>query len=70
MAKRRRGGRQRGNGAGEGSSAERSGGFIGQVGLFESANGMPHGPVSIALAIVAAVLILPVTRFVRYLTRR
>lgn len=41
-----------------------------QIGLFETANGMPHGPVAIVLAILAAMLVLPVARLLRYVTRR
>jgi hypothetical protein len=44
--------------------------FVGQVGLFETGNGLPVGPVEIALAFVAAVLIYPVTRLVGRLLRR
>lgn len=47
-----------------------TGGFVGQVGLFETANGLPHGPAAVALAIVAAVLIYPLTRVVGALRRR
>ena len=47
-----------------------SGDFIGQIGLFETANGMPHGPLAIVAAIVAAIAIYPISRFVRFLTRR
>lgn len=42
-----------------------AGGFAGQIGLFETGNGLPVGPVEIALAILAAVLIYPVMRLVR-----
>ena len=44
--------------------------FLGQIGLFETANGLPHGPAAIGLAIVAAVLIYPITRLVGMLRRR
>jgi hypothetical protein len=47
-----------------------TGGFLGQVGLFEAANGLPHGPVAIALAIAAAIVIYPVTRLARMFSRR
>lgn len=47
-----------------------SGSFLGQIGLFESANGLPHGPGAIALAIVAALVIYPISRLVRFVTRR
>jgi hypothetical protein len=70
MAKRRRGTR-RGRAEDEPrASGDGSGGLFGQVGLFETANGWPHGPVAIALAIVAAVLILPIRYLIRSLTRR
>jgi hypothetical protein len=44
--------------------------FVGQLGLFETGNGSPFGPVEIALAIVAAVLIYPITRLIGRLRRR
>ena len=47
--------------AGKGSN-----GFLGQIGLFETANGIPHGPAAIALAIV----VVPVRRLVRYVISR
>ena len=47
-----------------------TGGFLGQIGLFESANGLPHGPVAIVLAIAVAIVIVPLTRLARLLTRR
>ncbi len=47
-----------------------TGGFLGQVGLFETANGLPHGPVAIVLAVAAALVIYPVTRLARRLRRR
>jgi len=47
-----------------------TGGFLGQVGLFETANGLPHGPVAIVLAIAAALVLYPVTRLARRLSRR
>jgi hypothetical protein len=69
MAKRRRGTRRRAEGEPP-APREGSGGLFGQVGLFETANGWPHGPMAIALAIVAAVLILPIRSLIRILTRR
>ncbi len=51
--------------AGKGSN-----GFLGQIGLFETANGIPHGPAAIALAIVVAILVVPVRRLVRYAISR
>jgi len=47
-----------------------AGSFVDQVGLFETANGLPHGPTAIVLAIVAALVIYPIGRFVRFVTRR
>jgi hypothetical protein len=44
--------------------------YIGQIGLVETGNGLPFGPVEIALAILAAVLIYPITRLVAMLRRR
>ena len=52
------------------AEATGSGGFLGQVGLFETANGLPHGPLAIVLAIAAALVIVPLTRLARMLTRR
>ena len=45
-------------------------GFLGQIGLFETANGIPHGPAAIALGIVVAILVVPVRRLVRYVISR
>jgi hypothetical protein len=47
-----------------------TGGFLGQVGLFETANGLPHGLLAIVLAIAAAVAMVPLTRLARMLDRR
>lgn len=47
-----------------------TGGFLGQVGLFETANGMPHGPMAILVAIAAAVVIYPLVRLARFVARR
>lgn len=47
-----------------------SSGFIGQIGLFESANGLPHGPAAIVMAIVAAIVIYPISRLIRMVFRR
>ena len=47
-----------------------TGGFAGQIGLFETGNGLPVGPLEIALAVVGAVLIYPVTRLVGIVRRR
>jgi hypothetical protein len=54
----------------DGDRATGSGSLAGQVGLFETANGLPHGPGAIALAILAAVVIYPISRLVRFLRRR
>ena len=54
----------------DGGAASGSGSLAGQVGLFETANGLPHGPVAIALAILAAVIVYPISRLVRSVTRR
>jgi hypothetical protein len=70
MAKARRGSK-RGRSEAVGVSApDGTGGFFGQVGLFETANGLPHGPAAIALAIIAAVVVYPITRLVAWLRRR
>ena len=45
-------------------------GFVAQIGLFETANGLPHGPVAIVLAIAAAVALYPIGRLIRFATRR
>ena len=52
------------------SEPEGTGGFLGQVGLFESANGLPHGPVAIVLAIAVALIVYPIGRIARWATRR
>ena len=71
MARARRGSRRRqSNATDDPVTAGGTDDFLGQVGLFETANGFPHGPVEIALAIVAAVLIYPITRLFRLLRRR
>lgn len=45
-------------------------GFVGQIGLFETANGLPHGPVAIVLAVAVAVVLYPIGRLIRFATRR
>lgn len=67
--RRRRGdpSRQR---ADAGSEPSGTGGFIGQIGLFETANGLPHGPSVIILGIVAVLVLYPITRIVRFVMRR
>ena len=52
------------------SEPEGTGGFLGQVGLFESANGLPHGPIAIVLAIAVALIVYPIGRIARWATRR
>ena len=47
-----------------------TGGFLGQIGLFETANGLPHGLTAIVGAVVAALVIYPISRLIRSLTRR
>lgn len=47
------------------SSPSGTGGFAGQIGLFETGNGLPHGPVAIALAIVLALIAYPISRVFR-----
>ena len=70
MAKRHRGSSRQRSTSSDDPAAAGTGGFLGQVGLFETANGLPHGPVAIALAIVAAILIYPIARLVGMLRRR
>ena len=52
------------------ASTDGSGGLIGQIGLFETANGLPHGPAAIVLGIVAVLVMYPIGRLVRMLRRR
>jgi hypothetical protein len=47
-----------------------SGGFLGQVGLAETASGMSHGPTAIVLAVLAALILYPVGRLLRALRGR
>ena len=70
MAKTHRGSRRQRSTSSDDPAPSGSGGFLGQVGLFETANGMPHGLGAIALAIVAAILIYPITRVVAMFRRR
>ena len=71
MARARRKSRSRGSSATDDpATAGGTEDFLGQVGLFETGNGLPFGPIEIALAFVAAVLIYPVTRLVGRLLRR
>ena len=50
------------------TEATGTGGFLGQLGLFETANGMPHGPLAILFAV--AIAIYPLTWLVRRIARR
>jgi len=71
MAKRRR--RSAGpskRDADDGPAPAGSGGFLGPLGIYETGNGLPHGPTAIVLAIIVAIVVYPVTRLVRALTRR
>ena len=73
MAKRRRGTAGRPPSPIEpahGPSGSSTNGFLGQIGLFETGNGLPHGPLEIVLAIVAAIVVYPVTRLFRMGRRR
>lgn len=47
-----------------------SNGFLGQIGLFETANGLPVGPLAIVLAFVLALVVYPISRLVRFVARR
>ena len=69
MAKWERGSTRGRAEATDASAPDGTGGFLGQVGLFETANGLPHGPAAIALAIIAAVVVYPITRLVARLRR-
>ena len=70
MARPRRGSRRRRSTATDEPGTAGSDDFIRQIGLFETGNGFPFGPVEIALAIIAAVLIYPITRLVALMRRR
>jgi hypothetical protein len=70
MARSKRKARAHTSSGDPGSTEAGSADLIGQVGLFETANGLPHGPAAIALAIVAAIVIYPISRLVRFLARR
>lgn len=48
---------------------EGSSGFLGQLGLFETANGWPHGPFALILAVALALIVLPLRRLARWVTR-
>lgn len=68
-SRRRKHGASRPSG-GAGAPASGSGGWLGQVGLFETANGLPHGPGAIALGILALIVVYPITRLARMMARR
>ena len=70
MAKTHRGSRRGRSPGADNVRPAGTGGFGGQLGLFETANGLPHGPVAIGVAILAAIVIYPVTRLVRIARRR
>jgi hypothetical protein len=70
MARSRRGSSRRRSQASDDPAASGGGGFVGQIGLFETANGLPHGPAAIALAIGAALVIYPVMRVIRMVRGR
>ena len=71
MARRKRLHDRRASPTGDAKPArEGSAPLVGQVGLFETGNGLPHGPVAIVLAIAAAVVLVPLTRIVRSIARR
>jgi len=70
VAKKQRGSSRRPSTSSDDPKAAGTGGFLGQVGLFETANGMPHGLGAIALAIGAAILIYPIARVVAMFRRR
>jgi hypothetical protein len=44
--------------------------WVDQIGLYETGNGLPQGPMAIVLAVAIAVVVYPVVRFARYLARR
>ncbi len=70
MARRRRGSRGQRPAATDERGTTGSDDFVRQLGLFETGNGLPFGPLEIALAFVAAVLIYPITRLIGMLRRR
>jgi hypothetical protein len=69
MARRRRKPRERRPAATDERDTTGSDDFVGQLGLFETGNGFPFGPLEIALAFVAAILIYPITRLIGLLRR-
>ena len=70
MARRRRGSSERRPAVTDDRGAAGSDDFVGQLGLFETGNGFPFGPIEIALAILAALLIYPISRLIGLLRRR
>ena len=70
MARRRRGPTEHRPAATDERGTTGSDDYVGQLGLFETGNGLPFGPLEIALAFVAAVLIYPITRLIGMLRRR
>ncbi len=53
-----------------GTSGGGSDDFLGQLGLFETGNGLPYGPMSIAVAILAALVVYPISRLIKMVIRR
>lgn len=49
---------------------DESGGFLGQLGLAETGSGMPHGPTAIVLAVLAALIVYPISRLIGALRSR
>jgi hypothetical protein len=52
-----------------GSTPGGTGSFLGQLGLFETGNGLAHGPGLIVLAFAVALVVYPIRRLVRFLRR-
>lgn len=50
--------------------SEGTGGFLQQIGLFETANGLPHGPGVVAMAVAVGLVAYPISRLVRSMVRR
>lgn len=44
--------------------------WVDHLGLYETGNGLPHGPMAIWLAVAIAAVVDPVARLARYLARR
>jgi hypothetical protein len=47
-----------------------SGDLIGQIGLFETGNGLPHGPLAILVAVILALIAYPISRLIGLARRR